>query len=1175
MSQFVHLHCHTEFSLLDGLSKIPDLLERAHDHGQEAIAITDHGAMHGAVHFYNKAKEKGMKPIIGIETYVAANSRFDKQAKMGSDQFHLLLLAKNFTGYQNLMRLASIANLEGFSYRPRIDFEVLSQYHEGIICTSGCLASQFSQLLMKDKRDEAIELFKKYHALFGDDFYIEVQSHEGNKEVKEVGDQMIAISRELGIPLVATNDVHYVNSDDAAAQDALLCIQTRRMIEDKERMKMQGTDYYLKSTQEMEALFAHVPDALENTVKIAEKCNVEIPLGNVIFPHFEIPEGETTESYTRKLAFERLEKYYPGVSSYIETVGKAGEGDAKELRSVASRLNYEIEVIRSKGYLTYFLIVQDFVNWAKDSGIFVGPGRGSAAGSLLSFSLNITSIDPLIHILPFERFMNPERESTPDIDIDFADTRREEVIQYVTKKYGADKVAQIITFGRMESRAAVRDIGRVLGLSFSDTDKIAKLIPDPIQGHVVHIKDAIATVPLLQEYHQQPKYKQLLDLAMKVEGSARHTSVHAAGVIIADKPLTEYTPIQKDSKSGKVVTQYDMKVLDLNISPTAIGLMKMDFLGLRNLSILQEAIKIVKNVKDIDIDLSTIPLDDKKVYDMIRSGETTGVFQMESGGMRKLARNLKPSVFSDLTAMVALYRPGPMALIDDFVASKNNPASIKYPHKNLEWVLKDTYGILLYQEQCLQVANVMAGFTMGQADELRRAIGKKKMEIMIAEKEKFSKGALNLGYDKKTIDQVWGFIEKFSGYGFGRAHSAGYAMIAYQTAYMKVNFPNEYMCAMLSIESNSTGANRDQKIAQGVNECRRLKILILTPDINKSDENFSIEPNEHSLNGFAIRFGLTAVKNVGSAAIESVITSRAKGGEFISFTDFLQRTDSRKINKKVLESLIRVGAMDRFGTRASMLDQLEEIRTQAGAIGQQEGQDSLFQTVGNDSSHKAKDNFKQLPEYPQAELLSFEKELLGFYLTQHPMAEALEQVSKMVSHKIDELEPTIHDKKTATLGGIITALRAVKTKVKQEDMCFGTLDDGSGTIEFVLFPRAHKEFTKIVTVDAVVLMKGTLSLREDKLSLQVEKVREPEVGPSINENPGNILSIPRGTSKETLQDIGKYLKSRPGDDELTVIVPNGAVDTQMKLPYTLKWDDETKTKVQLMLKGALKREVKL
>lgn len=1164
---FVHLHVHTEFSLLDGLSKIPDVLAKAKEHGQEALAITDHGAMHGAVHFYNKAREKGIKPIIGVETYMAANSRFDKQIKMGSDQSHLLLLAKNYQGYKNLMQMVSIAHLEGFSYKPRIDFETLSKHHEGIIATSGCLASQFSRLIMDNKRDESIALMKKYYELLEGNFYLEIQHHPLIPEVQQMRAEMVKISREIGIPLVATNDSHYVNPDDAAAQDALLCIQTRHMIADTDRMKMTDTDFYLKSTQEMEAEFADVPDAIENTGKIAEMCNVEIPLGNVIFPIYEIPEGETTHSYVKKLAFQKLEKFYPGLSAYINEVGKAGEGNPNELASVAKRLNYEIDVIKDKGYLTYFLIVQDFVNWSKDTGIFVGPGRGSAAGSLLSFSLNITSIDPLVHGLPFERFMNPERASTPDIDIDFADTRREEVIQYVTRKYGSDKVSQIITYGRMESKAAIRDIGRVLGLSFTDTDRIAKLIPEPVQGHVVHIKDALATVEELKSYYEQPKYKELLDLAMKVEGSARHTSVHAAGVIIADKPLPEYTPIQKDSKTGKIVTQYDMRVLDLNISPLAIGLMKMDFLGLRNLSILQEAIIQVRLASNEEVDLVRLPLDDKKVYDMISSGETTGVFQMESGGMRKLARGLKPSVFSDLTAMVALYRPGPMALIDDFIRGKHDASSIVYPHKDLIPVLKDTYGILLYQEQCLQVANVMAGYSMGQADELRRAIGKKKLEIMLVEKEKFTAGALKLGYNKKTIDTVWGFIEKFAGYGFGKAHSAGYAMISYQTAYMKANYPVEYMCGMLSIESSASGASRDEKIAQGVSECRRLKIAVLPPDINKSDLNFRIEPHETSLNKQAIRFGFSGVKNVGTAAIEAIMSAR-EAGPFHSFTDFLQRSDARRVNKKVLESLIKVGAFDAFATRASMLDQLEEIRANTGSIASEDGQDGLFSSIGHeDESKHAQDTFKKLPEYPQAELLSFEKELLGFYLTNHPMAAALEALSRSVTHKIDELDPTIHDQKQVTLGGIITSMRVVQTKLKQEDMCFGTLEDSSGTIEFVLFPKTYAACGKYIVKDAVVIMKGKLALREEKLSLQVDKAKEPDLDARAEqEMPQISFTVPRGTPKETLQKVGMYLKSRPGLDEVTAIIPAGDQQTFMKLPYKIQWDDETKTRVDLMLK---------
>ncbi len=1183
MGSFVHLHNHTEFSLLDGLSKIPDLLEKAHDLGQEALAITDHGVMYGAVHFYNKAREKGIKPIIGLEGYMSAGSMEEKQSKPGSDQFHILLLAKNYAGYKNLLKLTSEAHLRGFSYKPRFDFETLSKYHEGLIVTSGCLASRFSKLLMADQREECIKEIQKYQALFGEDFYIEVQSHPAIPEVTKHREEMIKISRELGIPLVATNDSHYVNPSDSTAQDALICVGTRKLITDTDRMKMVGNDFYLKSSEEMEAEFADIPDALANAVKIAEKCTLEIPLGKAHFPIFELPEGETSRSYITTLAFERLEKYYPGISAHAKTNYLKTDVQENSLEAVAKRLQYEIEVIDSKGYLTYFLIVQDFVNWAKNKGISVGPGRGSAAGSLLSFALNITSIDPLVHKLPFERFMNPERESTPDIDIDFADNRRDEVIAYVTQKYGENKVAQIITFGRMESKAAVRDIGRVLGLTYTDVDRIAKLIPIPVQGHVVHIQDALKSVPELQAYYGQPKYKELLDLAMKVESNSRHTSVHAAGVVIADLPLSEYTPIQKDNKSGKIVTQYDMKVLDLNISPQAIGLMKMDFLGLRNLSILEEAIRVLKQTQGIDVDLATIPLDDKKVYKMVSSGETTGVFQMESAGMRKLARNLKPSVFSDLTAMVALYRPGPMALIDDFVAGKSDPKSIKYPHKDLEPVLKDTYGVLLYQEQVLQAANVMAGYSLGQADELRRAIGKKKIEIMVKEKENFTKGAKKLGYDTKTIDTVWGFIEKFAGYGFGRAHSAGYAMIAYQTAWMKANYPTEYMCAVLSVESVSMGANREEKVSQGVADCRRLGIQVLPPNINKSQENFSIEEvieekkagtsseerektqAEITKPTSAIRFSLSAIKNVGTAAIESLIETR-KNGPYVSFTDFLQRTDSRKVNKKVLESLIKIGAFDEFSSRATLLEKLEVLRTKLAVsnVGM-DGQEGLFTSV-EATKTQAVDTFEQIPEYPQGELLSFEKELFGFYLTRHPMADALEEVSQFVSHRIKELDIAVHANQKVTLGGFIASVRQVLTKVKQEEMCFGTLDDGTGIMEFVCFPRTYAEHKNLLRQDAIVLLKGTLSNRDDKLSLQVERAREPQIIiPQAAPEVGQTLTIPRGTGAEKLQEIGKYLKSRPGGDQLSVVIPNSVQDTIMKLPYTVAWNEETKQKVSELL----------
>ncbi|HOA12258.1 MAG TPA: DNA polymerase III subunit alpha [Candidatus Woesebacteria bacterium] len=944
-NDFVHLHTHTEYSILDGLSKIPELIDRAKKFGQEALAITDHGNMHGHIVFYNACKEAGIKPIIGAELYLAKNSRFDKQVKMGSDQFHLTLLAKNFTGYQNLMKLISLANFEGFSYKPRIDQELLEKYNEGIILLSGCMSSYTSRLLLQDKDAEAIELFKKYQKIFRNRFYLEIQRHPHIPETYELTKKLIAIARQLKLPLVATNDSHYLDKEDAEAQDALLCVQTRRLISDKKRLKMvDKPDFYFKSSQEMIEAFNDIPEAIANSKKIAEQCDLEIPTGKLIFPTFELPKGETYASYLEKIVYQGAKKKFTKITKEIK-----------------DRLDYEIKIINDKGYPAYFLITQDFVNWAKNNEIAVGPGRGSAAGSLVSYCLNITTLNPLEHGLPFERFLNPERPTPPDIDIDFADIKRDDVLKYVANKYGEDHVASVITFGRMEARVAVRDIGRVLGMPYEEPDRIAKLIPNE-PGHRVSIKQAINTVPELGNYYQQSRFRKLLDLAMKVEGTIRQAGMHACAIIIADKPLSNYTPIQKDSRSGKTLTQLDMYSLDCNVNDDAIGLLKFDLLGLRNLSIIQEALALIRKYKKENIKIDEISLEDEKTFKLLASGDTTGVFQLESGGMRRIAKSLKPNKFSDITAMVALYRPGPMDLIPRFIEGKHNPDIIEYPHPSLEPFLKETYGIMVYQEQILEIVNFMAGYSLGEADILRRAIGKKKKKLLDKNKSRFIKQSVANGYKKATAERVWGFIEAFANYGFNKSHAASYAMIAYQTAWLKANYPVEYMTAVMSIESNSHSMNRDEKIAITIDNCRQMGIKILGPDINLSDKDFTIEKDKESLDGLAIRFGLSAIKHVGAAAIENILSVRKQVKKFQSFTHFLQSTSNRKVNKKTIESLVKVGAMDRFANRSSMLENLEQIRQTAEQYNSEvDGQDNLFANIDNQST-KITDNFVEIDE---------------------------------------------------------------------------------------------------------------------------------------------------------------------------------------------------------------------
>jgi DNA polymerase III subunit alpha len=1149
MDEFVHLHVHSEYSMLDGLARIPKLVAQAQANKQTSLALTDHGGMFGSMHFYNACKAADIKPIIGLEAYMAKGSRFDKQARMGADQFHLTLLSTSIQGYKNLMHLVSFANLEGFSYKPRIDWELLQRYSTDVIATSGCMNSVFNQCLRNGDDETAMEWFVKFKELFGDRFYIELQKHSIEGE-DELNAKLIAISRKLDIPIIATNDVHYVQQSEAIAQDALLCVQTRKLMSDERRMSMMDSQtYYLKSTAEMSELFRDYPEALKNTVAIAERCNIEIPTGQLIFPDYPIPEGKTPATFLYDLTIEGLKRRFDTITDEHMT-----------------RVNYELDIIGQKGYSTYFLITQDFVNWAKNRGIAVGPGRGSAAGSLVSYSIGITDINPLVHGLPFERFLNPQRPTPPDIDIDFADDRRDEVIQYAADKYGHDHVAQVITFGRMEARVAIRDIGRVLGLPYEDPDKIAKLIPNQ-PGQKTSLEQAVATIPELATYYQQPKFKKLIDLAKQVEGVIRHSSVHAAAVVIADKPLMEYTPIQQDQKSGKTITQYDMYVLDCNISDDAIGLLKFDFLGLRNLSTIQAAVQLIKEHKNIDIDLSNLPLDDKQTYDLLSTGETTGVFQLESPGMRRVARSLQPSQFSDITAMVALYRPGPMDLIPQFIEGKHKPETIVYPHDDLKPILQETYGIMVYQEQILQIANEMAGYSLGEADILRRAIGKKKKKLLDENKKRFIKQSKDNGYTEEVSSKVWGFIEAFANYGFNKAHAASYAMIAYQTAYLKAHYSVEYMAALMSVESASHNMNRDVKVSQAVDASKQMGIAILPPDINKSGSDFTIEAHPGSLQDLAIRFGFSALKHVGEAAIENILDTRQRVGKFDSLTQFIQETEGRKVNKKTIEVLIKVGAMDQFGTRAAMLENLDEIRERATQFQSSvDGQDNLFTNVG-EAVETLKDTFPNTPEYPNQELLSFEKEFLGMYLTEHPLADALKAASAQSNKLIGDLDLDIHKEQTFTFGGVITRYRQVKTKTSQKDMAFGQIEDESGSAEFVVFPKIFDQFGSILQQDNVVLLKARVDDQEGEIKLIAEKIWMPNELSVEHAKANNAyeIFIPRKTDKSVLEKLGQLLKAQRGSDKVVVLIPNGEKAKRMLLPYGVLWNKELEEQVAKLL----------
>ncbi|KKR17674.1 MAG: polymerase III, alpha subunit protein, partial [Candidatus Levybacteria bacterium GW2011_GWA1_39_32] len=1000
-----------------------------------------------------------IKPIIGSEIYISKRTRHDKEAGIDTESNHLILLAKNEAGYKNLMKIISVSNLEGYYYKPRSDIELLREYHEGLICLSSCVKGYISEPLLSGQEETAKKRAKLLSEIFGENhFYLEIQKHLNVKDQDRLNEKLIALSKETGIPLVATNDNHYVSGADAEAQEVLLCIQTQTTLETPNRKlsMVDSPDFYIKSPEEMIGLFIQNPEAIENTLKIADMCNLEISLGKWILPNFEVPTEKNAADYLKDQVKKGLSFRYEKITSEIK-----------------ERAKYELSVILDKKYETYFLIVADFVNWAKKQNISVGPGRGSAAGSVVSYALGITDIDPFYFNLPFERFLNPQRPSAPDIDLDFADTRRDEVIKYVTDKYGRDKVAQIITFGTMEARGSVRDTGRVLGYPYSTPDRISKMIPPGWQGHAMTIENALEQSPDLRiAYTTENETKRLLDLARKIEGVVRHASTHAAGVVIADKPLTEYTPLQKETNGEKIITQYDMYTIGADYD--GVGLLKMDFLGLRNLTIIEETLKFIKEDRNIVIELSKLPLDDKETYKLLSEAETTGIFQLESPGMRRYIKELKPSSIFDLMAMVALYRPGPMANIPDFIARKRNPNLIKYPDPRLKDILAQSYGILTFQDDVLLTTIAIAGYSWLDADKFRKAMGKKIPSEMKKQKEQFIKGCVDNGMTYDKAEKIYDLIAPFAGYGFNKAHAACYATIAFRTAYLKAHFPVEFMSALLTAESRgTTGPVKNEKIAQAVAECKRLGIKVLPPEVNKSFNDFTIENNKD------IRFGLSAIKNIGEAAIKNILENR-KTGNFKSFEDFVSRVDLSTINKKTIESLIKAGAMDSFGNRAALLISYLEIidKSTKRKKEQKEGQTSLF---SNESDlNEPKQDKEAVEDFSEDEKLSFEREFLGFYLTSHPQLENLLAIRSKVSHGLETLTEEKEGQRVK-IGGIIENMRRIFTKRTGSEMAFITIGDEQGVqIECIIFPKIFEKYKGLILKDQVIILEGHIDTKNER-----------------------------------------------------------------------------------------------
>jgi len=1073
---FTHLHVHTEYSLLDGSNKINEYVSRVKELGMKSAAITDHGVMFGCIDFYKAAKAAGIKPILGCEVYVAPGSRFDKEKGKEEDRYyHLVLLAETQEGYQNLIKIVSYGFVDGFYYKPRVDMELLEQYHEGIIALSACLAGEVARNLARGFYEEGKEAALRYEKIFGKgNFFLELQDH-GIPEQRQVNHELIRMSRETGIELVATNDVHYTYSSDAEAHDILLCVQTGKSLKDENRMRYEGGQYYVKSEEEMRRLFPYAPEAIENTGKIAERCNVEIEFGVTKLPKFDVPDGYTAWEYLNKLCFEGLDKRYT---------------DNKE--ELKKRLNYELGVIKDMGYVDYFLIVWDFIRYAREQGIMVGPGRGSAAGSLVSYTLGITKLDPIKYDLLFERFLNPERVSMPDIDVDFCFERRQEVIDYVVEKYGKDQVVQIVTFGTMAARGVIKDVGRVMDVPYVQCDTIAKMIPQELN---ITIDKAMKANPELKKiYETDETVRKLIDMSRRLEGLPRHTSMHAAGVVISQKPVMEYVPLSRGS-DGSLVTQFTMTTLE------ELGLLKMDFLGLRTLTVIQNAEKLVRRDKGIELDMDKIDYEDKKVYGMLGAGKTEGVFQLESTGMKNFMKELKPGNLEDIIAGLSLYRPGPMDFIPQYIKGKNNPDEIHYDCPELEPILKATYGCIVYQEQVMQIVRSLGGYTLGRSDLVRRAMSKKKASVMEKERQNFVygneeegvPGCIHRGISEKTANKIYDDMIDFAKYAFNKSHAAAYAVVSYQTAFLKYYYPVEYMAALMT-----SVIDKPTKVAEYIQVCRQMNIPILPPDINKGEYGFSVS-------GGSILYALSAIKSVGRPVIEAIVAERKEHGEYLSVKNFIER-NIEAVNKRAIENFIKAGALDCLeGNRhqkmvvfGQIVDDISRNKKQSMA-----GQLSLFDIASEDEKKEFEIRMPNLEEYDKETVLSYEKEVLGIYLSGHPLDRYRNMMEKMISARTIDFQPSdeddreggepdeskVRDNQKVIIGGMITEKNVKYTKTNKV-MAFLTVEDLVGTVEVMVFPRDYEKWQNMINEDARVFIQGRVSAEDDKASkLILEKVR--------------------------------------------------------------------------------------